>query len=483
MKKTVSILLIVLLLLSLPFAVAASGTLEITPPTQSVYNVGQAANYTGGSGTYTDSVQITVPLSAENCSGFDTSTPGVKTVTVTVNGLKGYFNIVVLSADEPITAMKDISFRHWAYVYFGPAMKVGFSRGATATALRPDAAITRAEMATLIHRAWKNDPNVMLPPAIAEPFQDVPSSHWAYEAILACRKAGIIKGIGENRFQPDAPISRQDAILMLMRIQYTETELSAVDVSQTVAASGVAATDFAKTASYARSAVALALGNLIQGNPDGTIAPLSPITRAETAAIFCRKFLGGYDWIPPVTAPLIYLSPSRQFTNPYKGVDTNEGEQMYRVAERLRVYLEAEGYKVVIADKNHTIFDRTPVANNMGADLYIPIHSNAGGGSGTRIFYNGARNGSYALSKAIFDHLGKLTNTPLNSTNLKEDYLSLLPNGAPFHEVMHPAMPMAYLEVEFHDKTDKAKWIVNNTDAIAKAIANGIIDYCEDYLI
>ncbi|MBQ7090972.1 MAG: hypothetical protein IJN82_07610, partial [Clostridia bacterium] len=94
-----------------------------------------------------------------------------------------------------------------------------------------------------------------------------------------------------------------------------------------------------------------------------------------------------------------------------------------------------------------------------------------------------AREGSYALSKAIFDHLGKLTNTPLNSTNLKEDYLCLLPDGAPYHEVMHPAMPMAYLEVEFHDDPALATWIINNTDAIAQAIAEGIIEYCEEYLI
>jgi len=484
MKKVISVLLILLILLAVPFAAAAEDILTIIPPTKTVYTVGQTLDFSGGSIILPYIEPI--PLTAAHCSGYDTSTPGIKTVSVTYGDMAdiiGHFNIVVLSKNEPITAMEDIRFNHWAYPYFGPTMKAGLFRGVTATSLKPDAPITRAEMATLIYRVWKGDPSVMTNQVSGAAFQDVPTNHWAYQAIHACRKAGILKGVGDNRFNPDAPILRQDAILMLMRIQYTEAELAAVNVSQTVAASGIPATDFGRVSDYAKAAVALALGDLIEGNPNGTIAPLSSITRAESAAIFCRKLLSGYNWVPPVTAPIIYLSPSRQFSNSYAAGNTNEGDQMYKVADRLKVLLEAEGYQVIIAKKNQTIYERPNLAKDANADLYVPIHSNAGGGRGTRIFYNGARSGSYELSRAIFDHLGKLTNTPLNSTNLKEDYLCLLPNGAPFHEVMHPTMPMAYLEVEFHDNATGARWIINNTDAIARAIADGIIDYCEKYLI
>ena len=40
---------------------------------------------------------------------------------------------------------------------------------------------------------------------------------------------------------------------------------------------------------------------------------------------------------------------------------------------------------------------------------------------------------------------------------------------------------MAYIEVDFHDKPDRALWIINNRDAIAQAITEGIIAYCEKY--
>ncbi|MBQ3084454.1 MAG: S-layer homology domain-containing protein [Clostridia bacterium] len=484
MKKITAILLILILLLTLPFSAAADITysLEITPPTKTVYTVGEKADYSGGRGIYTAQTEITFELSALNCSGLDTSEPGVKTVTVTMGACKEYFHVVVLSAEEPITAMRDITREHWAYKSFASTMKAGFFRGDENHKLNPNAPITRAEMATLIHRAWQSDPTVMTDRIHSEPFTDVPAEFWGLTAIEACRKAGVIKGVGDGAFAPSTPITRQDAVLMLMRIRYTEQELAEVNVAKTVAASGVRATDFNKVSDYAKAAMALALGDLITGNPDGTIAPLSPITRAETSAIFYRLFLDGYQWTPPAKGTLIYLSPSRQFANSYAAGGTNEGDQMYRIAEALKPLLEAQGYTVHIADRNKTIYERTVEGNEMGADLYIPIHSNAGGGVGTRMFYNGAIEGSYELSKSIFDYLSVLTNTPLNKNNLKEDYLSLMPNGKPFEEIKTPTMPMAYIEVEFHDIKEKALWIIANIDPMAQAIANGIIDYCENYL-
>ena len=44
-------------------------------------------------------------------------------------------------------------------------------------------------------------------------------------------------------------------------------------------------------------------------------------------------------------------------------------------------------------------------------------------------------------------------------------------------------MPMAFIEVEFHDKANLATWIINNIDPLANAIAEGVIAYSEKYLI
>ncbi|MBQ6823566.1 MAG: N-acetylmuramoyl-L-alanine amidase, partial [Clostridia bacterium] len=120
----------------------------------------------------------------------------------------------------------------------------------------------------------------------------------------------------------------------------------------------------------------------------------------------------------------------------------------------------------------------------MGADLYIPIHSNAGGNqTGTYVFYNGSIQGCKEFSREIFDRVAALTGTPYSTSRHKEDYLCLLPDGAPFREIKNPTMPMAYIEVEFHDKAEKAQWIVNNNEALAKAIADGVVAYAEKYLL
>ncbi|MBQ7936171.1 MAG: S-layer homology domain-containing protein [Clostridia bacterium] len=493
MKKLLALLLMFTLLCSLPFTALAeepdeipkteetAKIFELIPPGKWIYTVGEEPNYAEGEILYLEDGH-SIPLSDENCHGLDTSTPGNKTVTVTVEEGTATFRVTVLSTDEPITQMTDITPKHWAYQYFGPCMKAGFFQGDLHSEIQPDTPITRAQMATLIYRAWQTDPTVMVTdhPQAAEPFPDVAEDLWYFEAVEACRKAGLLRGMEDGSCQPEANISRQDAILMLMRIQYTDEELDALDIEKTIEESGVKVNDFDLVAEYAQSAVAASLGSIISGDEKGNINPTQSISRAECAAIFKRLFLLAYEWDSP--APLIYLSPSNQFTNPYTGVATNEGDEMTKVAEAVKDLLEQEGYEVYIASGTSKIRERTVEANEMGADVYVPIHSNAGGGVGTRVFYRGDREGSVKLARYLFDSLAAVTNTPFSTNYYKEDYVCLLPDGAPFHEVAAPNMPVAYLEVEFHDIPEKALWITQNTDALARAIADGIIAYCENDL-
>lgn len=495
MRRIFSVLIVLSLLCALPFGAKAEGEFTFTPPAKKVYTVGEAADYTGGTLVYGG---YTFHLSDRNCTGLETFLPGIKTVTVSVmqDAPKAYFPIVVLSQDEPILRMKDISDAHWSYTSFGPVMKAGLFTGDDTGTLRPDAPITRAEMAALIYRAWKGDPNVMIEdhPEAAAPFTDVSPDAWYYDEIEALRKAGILRGDDLGRCLPETNITRQDAVLMLMRIQYTDEEMAAVDIDRTVGASGVSPTDLKDVSDYAKSAVALALGSLIKGDTQNRINPKSSITRAETATIFHRMFFGDYVWSPPIIeeekpdfpdgeGPLIFLSPSTQFDNKYAGYDTSEGTQMQIVGKLVKAELEKAGYRVYLPeDETLTHRERAHLSNEVGADLHIPIHSNAGGGKGTRIFYNGRLEGSPELAEAIFDRLSVLTNTPKNANNLKEDIISL-GNGTPYYELAVPTAEMALIEVEFHDNVTGAKWIIEHREEIAKAIAQGIMDYCEQYLL
>lgn len=482
MKKFTVLILTLLLLCSVPIFASAEieTSLTVTPPDKVYYTVGEAPDYTGGFANYTAQETFAFPLSAENCTGLDTSTPGNKTVTVTQAGLTAYFRVVVLSNEEPISAMRDMNRKHWAYPYLGATMKAGFFTGDNASMIRPDASITRAEMAQIIYRAYQNDPVAMEESADAsEPFPDVPANTWFYEAVEACRKAGLIHG-DEGAFKPNDEITRQDAVLILMRIDHTEEELATADVDALLAAYGKTPADFKDVASYARGAFALALGSIISGNETGLVTPRNSIRRSESATIFKRLFMDDYEWVaPPAPSPIIYLSPSNQFNNQYTGVNTTEGEQMYRVGRVVKRILEAEGYTVVMPDRSIHIRDRCLEANEMGASVYVAIHSNAGGGTGTRGFYNGANPGSKEMSTEVFIRVAALT---AGKDILKEDYLCLQGGkGTPFIEVGTPTVPNLLLEVEFHDNATGAKWIVNHTEDLGRAIAEGIIAYCTAY--
>ncbi len=459
---------------------------ELTLPNKLVYTVGEEPDFTGGKWVYTATGR-TIKLTSSNCTGLDTSTPGNRYVRVMVGKEKVYFRVVVLEKYDPIINMTDITASHWSFEDFAVSMRAGYFQGNDQKEAMPNKAITRAEMATLIYRAWQKDPTVMVPnhPNAAAPFSDIKKSDWYYEAMEACRKAGILRGNEQGECMPNAKITRQDAVLMLMRIQYTDDEMAAMDLVTLIAASGIPVIDFETTADYAKPAMAMALGTLIKGNEKGEIMPKASISRAECAAIFRRLFLANYEWEltrpePDESAPLIYLSPSNQFTNPYTGVKANEGDEMNKIAAAAKELLEAKGYRVFIADRKTSIYDRSGEANEMEADIYVPIHSNAGGGVGTRVFYRGDREGSTKLGRYLFDSLAALTNTPFNDRNYKEDYVCLLPEGAPFHELANPNMPVAYLEVEFHDIPEKALWITQNIDALAEAIVNGIDAYCKN---
>ncbi len=506
MKKILSLLLIFTLFLMLPLQAFASPNdlrveedlsdlpqYSLTLPEKLFYTVGEEPDFTGGKVSYGASVfEISEPLTAEMCQGFDTSTPGNKIVTVSFNEETMYFDIYVMRADDPIATMTDISDHHWAYQYLGPCMRMGYFEGFGDGTVKADQSITRAQMAALIYRAWKNDPMVMVEdhPDAAESFLDADPEGWYFEAVEACRKAGILRGDENGNCDPEAPILRQDAVLMLMRIQYTDEEIAQIDPDLQIEATGLTFIDFDQVDDYAKNAVAISLGKIINGDEKGAINPQNTISRGESAAIFKRLFLNGYDWgyewiqDDPATGsmPLVYLSPSNQFTNPYTGVATNEGAEMTKIAQKVQELLQQAGYRVVLAEGTRKLDDRIADANAMDADLYVPIHSNAGGGTGTRVFYRGDRESSIQLSRILFDKLAALTNTPFSTNYYKEDYLCLLPDGAPYREVMHPNMAIAYLEVEFHDIPEKAQWIVNNTDALANAIAEGIDQYCKTHM-
>lgn len=163
----------------------------------------------------------------------------------------------------------------------------------------------------------------------------------------------------------------------------------------------------------------------------------------------------------------VYLSPSNQRSNSYAVGDTTEAIQCGRIAEACKAALERSGVEVMLGQYD-TMANRVAASNRFGADLHVPIHSNAcnGKASGTHLFcYSGDRKSpGYKACQAVLDVLGPVTP---GAPDVIRAYPSL-------YEVKYPAAPTVYIEVDFHDVVHIAEWIINHTTLIGETIAKGL---------
>lgn len=166
--------------------------------------------------------------------------------------------------------------------------------------------------------------------------------------------------------------------------------------------------------------------------------------------------------------PRIYISPSSQPDNTYAGLDTNEQEVCRAIARKLKDDLLRCGFEVICGDYG-TMYDRVRESNGWPAGLHLPIHTNGFDGevAGTRIMSYDLKGAGFKVCQAIFKHLAPLTpGTSENITAHPEKY-----------EIYAAVAPTAYVEVDFHDVPEVAKWLTENQARIAKAICQGICDY------
>jgi hypothetical protein len=116
-----------------------------------------------------------------------------------------------------------------------------------------------------------------------EQFRDVPSGSYYSGAALAAKALGIAEGVGGNRFDPGAAVSREQMFAIAYRSLEKLGLLSRYDRTDDEAGFS----DRADLSRYAAEAVdALAGYGLIDGpvgGPDGRLDPKGGVSRAECA--------------------------------------------------------------------------------------------------------------------------------------------------------------------------------------------------------
>lgn len=163
----------------------------------------------------------------------------------------------------------------------------------------------------------------------------------------------------------------------------------------------------------------------------------------------------------------IYLSPSSQHENPYAYGGTNEAAQCMKIALAASGALKRSGFEVSVG--GGTMYQRVPESNRWGADLHVAIHTNAANGqtTGTRCYAWKTGGDGFRAAQAIFNVLAPIT--PGTSEGVFEQ------RG--WYEIKNTKAPCVYVECEFHDVPETAKWIVEHTKEIGEAIAQGICNF------
>ena len=97
------------------------------------------------------------------------------------------------------------------------AAAIGVVSGVGDNQFAPDAKLTREQAATMLARLAEaiGKPLVAQAPSFAD---NAAISSWATGAVGQVQAAGIMSGVGDNKFSPAADYTRKQSILTIMRL-------------------------------------------------------------------------------------------------------------------------------------------------------------------------------------------------------------------------------------------------------------------------
>ncbi|MDF2614108.1 MAG: peptidase and in kexin sedolisin [Clostridia bacterium] len=174
----------------------------------------------------------------------------------------------------------DINSSHWAKKSIEILASKGIISKKADANFQPSRDITRADFLEFLVKT------LGLRAQVDGSFSDVKPDKYYYEAVRIAKKLDIATGSDNNIFNPEAPISRQDMMVM------TERALNIVS-GKTVKASLVNLNQFSdkdKISEYAKASVSILVANRLIGGSNGKINPLSNTTRAEAAAFLYKIY-------------------------------------------------------------------------------------------------------------------------------------------------------------------------------------------------
>ncbi|MGA9379583.1 MAG: S-layer homology domain-containing protein [Phormidium sp.] len=169
---------------------------------------------------------------------------------------------------------------HWAQQYIEPLARLGIVVGYPQKGqFKPNNAVTRAEFAAIINRAFQ--------PSIersASSFVDVPRKFWGYSAIQTAYQGGFLEGYADRKFRPSQNIPRVEVLVSLANgLKIQPEDIGIVSFYA----------DASQIPNYAVPAIAAATERqLVVNYPQlNQLNPNKQATRAEVAAFVYRALV------------------------------------------------------------------------------------------------------------------------------------------------------------------------------------------------
>ncbi|WP_341299302.1 S-layer homology domain-containing protein [Lysinibacillus sp. FSL H8-0500] len=215
----------------------------------------------------------------------------------------------VQAAPVTQTTFNDVPKSHWAYESIKLVAEKGLVKGYDDGTYKPSAHVTRAEFASFLSRILGIEADKK------NSFPDLPSSHWAYDAINNGISAGIIE-LDSFKFEPNKPMTRVEIATWLTKALINNHP----DYSKIVSTLGHSDLTLIPIPEFYKGGVnkkdlpyiGVALGTgLLSGYEDFTFKPNGNTTRAEVATILIRFM----DTLKKVPSDFIGLQELREVAN------------------------------------------------------------------------------------------------------------------------------------------------------------------------
>lgn len=206
--------------------------------------------------------------------------------------ISGRVNFVASAGN---VAFQDVE-GHWAQPYIQALAAKGIITGFPDGTFKPTEAVTRAQFATIIAKAFAPAPR-----RAGDSFSDVAKSFWGYDAIQTAARGGFMAGYPGGTFSPAQKIPRVQVLVAIANgLDFGAGDVSILSRFQ----------DAPSIPSYASPAVAAALSRRVVVNYPalGQLSPNREATRAEVAA-FVYQALVNAGKAQAIPSPYIVLNP------------------------------------------------------------------------------------------------------------------------------------------------------------------------------